>query len=459
MKGGREPLSRKRRRPGRRLPAVLGLVGAGFVAAAGLVPFEAVAGERIPQAPSPPAEEGWPGLRGPSFDGTAPPAGLGAVGGPSADEGLELELAWRRPLGAGYSGIALGEGLGVTMFSDGVEDLVLAFEAATGRELWRAALGPTYRGHNGSRGGPASTPLLHGGLIYALGPRGQLLALEPATGARRWRLELSSLGIEAPFYGFATSPYPAAGAILVLGSSRQGAVHAFHPKTGARAWSAGSGRIQYQSPLPLGEGRGALVADRERVFEVDARGRALPRSWLHGLSSAEHGQPLAIGGETFVLTSLDGAVAFRREATGTRELWRTEKVKSSYARPVFSGGTLYTFSGPFLVAVDAATGELRWKSRQPKGRGLILVDSMLVILAPDGRLVLADADPQGYRERASIQALRAGDYAEPAYAGGWIVLRNQEELAGVRMVAKRALRAAAPASLERPPKGGEAGLH
>ncbi|HSD28051.1 MAG TPA: hypothetical protein VLL75_12160, partial [Vicinamibacteria bacterium] len=74
------------------LPAVLALIGLGASTALD-------AGD-------------WPGLRGPAHDGTAS-ARL------SDEEGSGFDVAWRRPLGSGYSSVAVAEGRAVTLFSDG----------------------------------------------------------------------------------------------------------------------------------------------------------------------------------------------------------------------------------------------------------------------------------------------------------------------------------------------------
>ena len=59
----------------------------------------------------------WPHLRGPTIDGRL-------AGGAFEPGDLGLHLAWKAPLGSGYSGIALADGRAVTMFTDGAADWV-----------------------------------------------------------------------------------------------------------------------------------------------------------------------------------------------------------------------------------------------------------------------------------------------------------------------------------------------
>jgi len=79
----------------------------------------------------------WPGWRGPAGDGSTSGDGI-------FDRGpFGLERAWSRPLGSGYSGIAVADGRLVTMVADGGSDYVVALDARTGGERWRSVLGPS----------------------------------------------------------------------------------------------------------------------------------------------------------------------------------------------------------------------------------------------------------------------------------------------------------------------------
>lgn len=185
-------------------------------------------------------------LRGARGDGVAAASGVFGSGG------VRLELAWRRPLGKGYSGVSVAEGHVVTLFSDGRSDVVIAFDAATGTELWRYIIGETYRGHDGSQDGPISTPFLSGGRVFALGPHGTLVALRAKTGKEIWKTDLvGDQGGVKPHWGFGTSPLAASGVLLVQLGAKGATVGGFDPATGRRIWSAGDDSVSYQSPVPV----------------------------------------------------------------------------------------------------------------------------------------------------------------------------------------------------------------
>ena len=64
----------------------------------------------------------WPHVRGPAYDGT-----VSAPGTFEADE-LGLDVAWRIPLGSGYSGVAISGDRAITAFSDDDGNWVAAYD-------------------------------------------------------------------------------------------------------------------------------------------------------------------------------------------------------------------------------------------------------------------------------------------------------------------------------------------
>lgn len=119
------------------------------------------------------------------------------------------------------------------------------------------------------------------------------------------------------------------------------------------------------------------------------------------------------------------------------ELYRTETLGQNYTPPVYHDGHLYGFRGQVLTCIKAADGERVWRSRPPGGDGLILVDGHLVIFGAKGNVVVAAATPEGYRERARVQALDGSALTWPAFADGRVIVRNLSEIAAVSITAGR----------------------
>src|SRR6266540_2841200 len=129
----------------------------------------------------------WPQYRGPNRDDVSRETGLLTAwpkDGPP--------LLWTfDTAGVGYSGPAI---VGERVFLTGGredQEFVFAIDLKTGKELWAAAIGPTFRwqGNNWSAG-PSSTPTVDGERIFALGGNGDLVCVNAATGKELWRKNL-----------------------------------------------------------------------------------------------------------------------------------------------------------------------------------------------------------------------------------------------------------------------------
>ena len=385
----------------------------------------------------------WPQWRGPNHDGSVSGQGVFDAGH------FGLELAWKKPLGSGYSSISVADGRAVTMFSDGERDNLIALDAATGEELWRLPIAASYPALSTAAPGPAGTPTIHEGIVYALGPWGQLMAVGLDDGTLIWTRKIDEQGgAKRPRNGFTTTPTIAGDLVIVQTGGPGGySLSAYDRLTGQPRWSTGDEGVDYQSPLVLElagqlqilavnneRAVGLRLEDRERLWEFkhdnkDPDGQAT--------------QPVILGEDRVLLTSgLSSSVLFQvvREESGfaATRLWNSRAFKRTYATPVYHAGHLYGFNGNFLNCVDPETGKEIWKSRPPGGRGLILVDGHLVIMAPRGFVVVAEATPEGYREKARVRYSEAGSMSPPSFADGRIFVRNLTDIAAISVNAETA---------------------
>lgn len=377
----------------------------------------------------------WPHMRGPELDGRV-------VGGGVLDSAGALEVAWKVPLGSGYSAVAVSGGRAVTLFSDGKSDFAAAFDVTNGKQVWRYKLGEAYKGHDGSDDGPLSSPAIGDGLVFAISGQGGLSAIRLADGTLAWSKQLvSDFGATAPDYGFSTAPIVEGRNVIVqAGGSNNRMIVALEAKTGTTAWTQGGDGLDYQSPtvMPLAGGRQLVVVGKKSVSGFDPQsGKQL---WTKEFPDGARGGssvPTYVDDDRFLVFLRGDARVFRVAKGGSgfevTELYSSNALGGSYAHPVYYDGHIYGFRGQILTCVNATNGERVWRSREPGGDGLILVDGKLVIFATKGNVVVADASPEGYKERARVQALPGSSLTWPSFADGRIFLRNLDALAAVRV--------------------------
>lgn len=380
----------------------------------------------------------WPHPRGPEMNGT-----VEAAGTIDAD-GVHLEPAWSIPLGSGYSGIAIADDRAVTLFSDADGDWMAAFGVEDGKQAWRVRLGDPTRGHDGSDDGPLGSPVIAAGTTYAIGADGKLFAVRLSDGKSLWTTSIADeFDADPPFFGFTTTPVVAEGTVIVqTGNDKGQSIVGLDARDGSKRWAYGDGKVQYQSPavMTLG-GRSQVVAiSPGSITGLAPRdGEAL---WVHELSEDDrvgNTRPSFAGDDRF-LFAVGGDVAMmqvRKGADGftVEEVFRTDALGGNYAPPVVHDGHLYGFRGQILTCADAATGERVWRSRPPGGDGLILVDGHLVIFGAKGNVVVARATPDGYDERARIQALEGSSLTWPSFDAGRVFVRNLDRMAAVTIKA------------------------
>ncbi|MDA8019045.1 MAG: PQQ-binding-like beta-propeller repeat protein [Thermoanaerobaculia bacterium] len=372
----------------------------------------------------------WPLFRGPEAGGPE----LGDVI-PQGDFGFVLE--WQRALGSGYSNISVADGKAVTMFTDGDIDVIAAFDAASGSELWRHELGEKYAGHDGSDDGPLGTPTLADGQIYALGPKGQLLSLSLADGSVSWSHTLDESNSTVPHYGYTAAPVVADDLVIVATGGEGRTLTAYSRKSGKQAWTVGDDSVTYQTPILLElAGKEQLVASTDRwLHGIDAAtGKVL---WRHqhteGNQTEGSAHTTAVDEDTFLVKYARNSKLYNVKEDGVEEVWESRAFANTFALPVFYEDHFYGFTGNFLTCASLETGEIVWRSRPPGGLGLSMVDDHLAIVNPDGDLVLVKPSPSGYQEVTRIAALDDGDYAIPTYAAGRFYVRNLSQMAALRI--------------------------
>ena len=237
----------------------------------------------------------------------------------------------------------------------------------------------------------------------------------------------------------AASPLVIGQAVIVLPGGPGGrSVVAYDRQTGNRVWSALDDQQGYASPMlaTLGGVRQLLVFSASRLMGLTPdNGDVLWDYRWTTMSDINVAQPLVVGDNRVFLSSGYGTGAAVIELTpagnafAVREVWRNTRMKNRFASSVLHEGTIYGLDESILAAVDAATGELRWKGGRYGYGQLLLASGHLIVLTEDGDLALVRATPERHEEVARFPVLEGKTWNPPAIAGGILLDRNLAEMA------------------------------
>jgi outer membrane protein assembly factor BamB len=417
--------------------AMLGILG--MAAMLGMTDMLARGAAAVPAGASPAPSDEWPQFRGPHRDGAAP--GAHVVRGWPASGPRQL---WRVPIGDGYSHLAVADGRVYTLYGTNGVEYLAAYDAASGRQLWVRRTDSELVNDQGN--GPRSTPTFDAGTLYAQSAQGQLLAVAAATGKVLWTHDLGrEFGARMPTWGSASSPLVEGDLLLVaVGGSGGHSAMAFDKHTGRVAWAALDERPGYASPIAI-----TAAGMRQAIFFTGSSvsalapldGRLLWRVPWETSYDVNAATPLFIAPDKlFVSSGYDtGAAVFQLHADGRQvaatPVWKSREFKNQFSSAVLAGDYLYGFDNGTFKCVKAQTGEERWKQRGLGHGSVILAGDLLVVLSESGKLVLADASPDAYHERASFQALSGRCWSGPSLAGGKLFLRNAESMVAFDLAA------------------------
>ena len=103
-------------------------------------------------------------------------------------------------------------------------------------------------------------------------------------------------------------------------------------------------------------------------------------------------------------------------------------MQNHFNTSVLIDGHFYGFHNNMLKCIEAATGRETWAERG-LGRGsLIYADGDLIVLGERGQLLLVEATPDAYRERARTRVFDARTWTMPSLSEGRLYVRSQSEL-------------------------------
>jgi outer membrane protein assembly factor BamB len=392
---------------------------------------------------APAAAADWPQWLGPRRDNSSPETVAVWKAAP--------KVLWRQPVGEGNGSPAVAGGR-VFVHSKVAgqnKEEVVAYDAGSGRELWRV---PYERAKFSSLygNGPRATPAVADGRVYTFGITGVLTCLEAATGNKLWQVDtLKELGAKNLFFGMSCSPLVEGDFVLENVGAKGASVVAFDRVKGTVAWKALDDKASYSSPIIFGKGkeRQAVFLTGDGVVSLSPADGSL--FWRFPLKDTllESSTTPVRAGDSLVASSItygsaglklqtkDGKPAYKEE-------WKNKALTCYFSTPVAVGKDhlyMVTGSNPLsfnanptatLQCVEAATGKGLWKKEKVGKYHAALLrtgDGKLLLLDDGGELALLDPSPKGYRELARSK-VSGPTWAHPALSDGRLYVRDDKEL-------------------------------
>ncbi len=365
----------------------------------------------------------WPHYRGPDR--------TGAVAARSWSPEGRAEPLWRTNVGKGYSCPSIVDGRLVTMGFDEAKgvDRIVCLDADRGTKIWEhefaATDEPQYHG-----GGTLTSPALRDGRAYCLSRLGKFHVLDLKSGDVVWARDYGAeLKIAKTFHGFSASPVLDGKRIFVqLG----GLVAALDASNGDVVWKTENlGDMAYSNFALLDvHGTPALAAVCRASFLVLARddGRRLYEyPWQLRGNAVHCATPIPLGDDRVFLSTAygKGCAMLRLGKDGNVEkVWANRRMRNKVTACVQHDGHFYGFDESMLRCVDA-NGASKWRKRGLGLGALSMAGGRLLVLNADGELIVADADPSGFRELSRKKVLDGGVYwTIPVFWDGRVYVRN-----------------------------------
>jgi outer membrane protein assembly factor BamB len=352
----------------------------------------------------------WTQWRGPSRDGMIPPAVVPTTWPQSMKRGWAIEV------GEGYSSPVVSGGRAFVHSRRDPEEIVTAIDLTTGKVAWQHRYTSEFKKNQYATQmakGPNSTPIVVGSRLITLGVTGVLTAWDTSDGRVAWRQDYSaSIDTSKLFCGTAMSPILDGGSLIVhVGSDVHGGrVLALDPATGKERWSSKGPGPGYASPVvaTIDGVRQIITMTNGSIIGVDASDGSplwsipFPDDWHENIAT-----PIWTGTAVIVSGTRQGTHAYALARAGRswqpKQIWRNAEVTMYTSSPVFADGVVYGMStkrrGQF-VALDAATGTMRWSTQGRDGNhaSILQTKEHLLLLTDAATLIVARRSADAFKE-------------------------------------------------------------
>lgn len=369
---------------------------------------------------------------------------------------VQLKKVWKEDTPAGFSSFAVAGGKAYTIVTDEVDgnkgEVLVAHDAKTGKKAWSKPLGVISKydgggdaGTNENKGGdgPRSTPVVDGGLVYAIDANLGVYCFNALNGKPVWSHDVmkENAGVQIKWQN-AASPLIDGNVLLMCGGGPGQALIGFDKATGKILWKGEDDKMTHATPVSadiLGVHQVIFFTQKGLVAVVPDSGKVLWRAeYKFAVSTAA--SPVVWNDIVYCSAGYGvGAGAFKisKEGDGMQAapIWRKEgnDLANHWSTPVVKDGFLYgMFSfkeygkGP-VACVDIRTGDVKWKEEGFGPGQVILADKTLVAISDKGEIVFIEASPEKYNELSRDQVVKGKVWSYPVLAYDHLYARSTME--------------------------------
>ena len=386
------------------------------------------------------AAQDWSQWRGPSRTAVL------AVSTVPAEWPASYKETWRVEIGEGYSSPVVSSGRAFVHSRKDPQEIVSAIDLASGAVAWQQQYPAPFAKNqyaNRMSKGPNATPLVSGGRLFTLGTTGILTAWDAASGKQLWRQDFSAqFDTSKLFCGTAASPLLVSGHLIVqVGSDVHGGrMLALDPASGTTRWEWKGPGPGYASPT-VAEIAGTaqiITMTNSSIVSLDAKSGAqlwtipFPDEWHENIVT-----PLWTGAELIVSGTRQGTQAYRIAVAGGKwsatQLWKNTDTAMYMSSPVFGDGLVYGFGskrkGQYL-ALDPKTGAIRWATEGREGdhASVLLAPGHVIYLSNTGDLIVARRNTPAFEVVKKYDVASSETWAMPVFLGRDLLIRDASAL-------------------------------
>ena len=371
----------------------------------------------------------WPRFRGPDANGFSKETGINKDW-----NNKKPELVWKVSLGDnGYAGPSVADGKVFILDHKGANDVVRAFDLATGKQVWEFSYPDTAKDvHGFSR----ATPAFDNGKLYTFSRNGVLNCLNAADGTKVWSRDLvADLKAVPPMWLMAVSPVIDGDNVIVQAGGAQATIVVLDKATGKIIWNAGNGDATGYATVTIatiGGKKQYLVLTGQHLVSYDPDARkelwSVPFSNERKINGA---MPVVIGDTVFLTSNYNIGSALVKVADGKAEIaWQNNDLRGRFNTPLLNDGCIYGIGEGFMVCVDPKAGKTMWKQPKFDSGGLIGIDGVIIAMdGKEGDAVMVQFSPEAYKEMGRFKPLGGQSWTPPIVADGKLIVRNTKEMA------------------------------